>query len=87
MFVGVLVLCSVVGLSAFLYSPWHKHARLDSVTCPFTGFEHGVCEGRTAHAIAPQPPALGDWFHGPSLPGRTASAETRVARDRAPPAA
>jgi hypothetical protein len=62
-FVGVLVLCSVVGLSAFLYSPWHKHARLDSVTCPFTGFEHGVCEGRTA------------------------SAETRVARDRAPPAA
>ena len=41
-FISALILVALVGLTAFLFSPWHQHNRLSRQPCSFSEFEHGA---------------------------------------------
>jgi hypothetical protein len=84
--IGLLALCSILGLSLFLFSPWHEHPRLCSTPCAFSSFEHGACEDIASHELPIRPPAQWVWLSvlpEPVAADLSASGEAPV---RAPPA-
>ena len=82
---SALVLCAILGLSVFLFSPWHRHNHLSTTPCPFSTFEHGTCEGVSYQIILIEPQTPWRWLctvHAPSLPELALNSEAPV---RAPP--
>jgi hypothetical protein len=83
---GLFVLCAVLGLSIFLFSPWHRHARASSTPCPFSTFEHSAGEEVAGPEIPTTPPAQWFWLctqYQPAVADLTTNSEALV---RAPPA-
>jgi hypothetical protein len=83
--IDVFVLCSVLGLSVFLFSPWHKHPRFSSTPCVFSTFEHGACEDVSGHVAPISPPAQWVWLCVLPQPAPAGLAASREAPVRAPP--
>lgn len=67
--IGALVLCSIVCLSVFLFSSWHKHTRASSSDCAFSAFEHGTYTDECGVALPPEPAAQCVWFLASGGPG------------------
>ncbi len=55
--VSLVVLFSLLGLVAFLASPWHQHSRVSTQPCPYSSFEHASWTGVTVAPAAAPPPA------------------------------
>jgi hypothetical protein len=85
-FIGLLVLCSIVGLSVFLFSPWHKHSRFSSTPCVFSSLEHGACDGVASHVLPIRPPTQCVWLSVLDQPTPVSLAARGEASVRAPPA-
>ncbi len=83
--IGVLVLCSVAGLSVFLFSSWHKHCRAASSPCGFTAFEHGAYADECGAVLPAEVAAQWVWVR--ALPGRGKPEQAIVSERpvRAPP--
>ena len=82
---GLLVLCSIVGLSAFLFSPWHQHARFSSTPCAFSTFEHSACEDVAGCVAAVDPSPQWFWLSVAPPPAPGGLVAKREAPVRAPP--
>jgi hypothetical protein len=54
-FIGALLLIALIGLAAFIASPWHQHSRLSTQRCAYTSFEHAswICDAALPAPIAP----------------------------------
>jgi len=55
--VSLMVLLSLVGLAAFLASPWHQHSRISTQPCPYSSFEHASWTGVTVAPATTPPPS------------------------------
>jgi len=80
---GVAVV--LLALSAFVYSPWHRHSRLPGQTCGFSAFEHtpGI-QVATQHLLPPPEPAL--WHESCPRPISLSLGLSTAHAGRAPPA-
>jgi hypothetical protein len=81
---SLLVLLTVAGLAAYLYSGWHQHQRLSSAPCAFSSFEHGSWDGVSpVPLVAPATEWL--WLHGSTEPGSVEPGSLFTTPARAPP--
>lgn len=48
---ALAVLVAIVGLSGFIYSPWHQHDPVAPLSCPFTQFEKTAWTEDSAAAV------------------------------------
>jgi len=82
---GLILLCALLGTTAYIYSPWHQHDLLARKTCNFCQIESspGVQASEPLHL---DPPASILLLHLHSEPAKTVNLFARLRPGRAPPA-
>ena len=85
LFLSLLLLCALVTITAYVYSPWHQHNRLSRAQCDFAQFENGSnLNGSESLIIAPD---VGSAFRESArIPADAIHREPTVFSGRPPPA-
>jgi hypothetical protein len=53
--IGALLLCALIAIFLFIWSPWHRHDSFSGQVCSFSQFEHGAGlePGSVVHFVPP----------------------------------
>jgi len=83
--VSALLLCALLTITLYVYSPWHRHDRLSRQQCDFAQFELGANHHGTESLILP-PEVRSSVWEAAGITMRSAFWDSSVFSSRAPPA-
>jgi|YelNatPaOPRAMG01_1025707.scaffolds.fasta_scaffold17907_2 hypothetical protein len=82
---ALVLAAGLLFLNALIYSPWHRHDRLEQQNCSLCQFGHLSSPEPSSHIQLP-PPALDRWLHTEEQPLLAWCAALCREWGRAPPA-